>query len=259
MLTAEGWIYFSLALLELLSVTPPLYQSTFRRFRAIDIGIGALLIARFTLQADTAPGIASFLPLFLYTWFLYLFTSSNLLTTLPTYIRKVAKVALFCSLPLIIATNEVASVVGLQFSEHYLDNTSKNLNLKNDFLAFDSSGALSSFAFSTKHDEWFWLLFTSLTLAILTAFQATVFSFSFFRLIWMLVRLGRDNGDFKLQGVPWVSAGVKLGVLETVVGFAGGGFEISLIRRIMRFLGRACLCIGVIKGCVSNNLASLVV
>src|SRR6266542_4466671 len=116
-------------------------------------------------------------------------------------------------------------------------------NSQNHFLAFDSSGILSSFQFSTKRDEWFWLLFTSLTLAILTAFQAAVFSFSFFRLIWILIQRGRDNGDFELLGVPWISAGVKLGALESLVGFVGGGFEVSLIRRTMRFLARASLCI----------------
>ena len=125
LLTAEGWIYFSLALLELLSVIPPLSQITPNRIRAIDIGIGALLIGLYTWSwhGKSNPGISSFLPLFLYTLFLYLFTSKHLLTTLPTYVRNVAKVALFFSLPFIIATNEVASVVGLQTSEHDLDGT----------------------------------------------------------------------------------------------------------------------------------------
>jgi hypothetical protein len=62
-------------------------------------------------------GIASFLPLLLYTLYLYLFTRRELLTTLPKYLVDVAKVTMFLSLPVIIATNEVASVSGITISE----------------------------------------------------------------------------------------------------------------------------------------------
>jgi len=53
-----------------------------------------------------------------------------------------------------------------------------------------------------------------------------------------------------------LSAGVKFDALETVLGFASSGFEISLNRRIIQFLGRACLCIGMIKVCISTASAS---
>ncbi len=42
--------------------------------------------------------------------------------------------------------------------------------------------------------------------------------------------------------------GLKLGAIETVVGFAHTSFSGALIRRVLRLLARACLCIGVVKG-----------
>lgn len=211
-LVAEGWIYFILALIEL-SVNPLLSEDNLQRFRLFDIGIG----------------IASFLPLLLYTLYLYLFTRRELLTTLPKYLVDVAKVTMFLSLPVIIATNEVASVSGIT-------------------ITFNSATNLPSLTFSSKHDEWMWLFFTSLTFAMLMAYQATVFCFSFFRLVWLLVKRYRGEHDIRVGGIAWVSAGVKLGALEAILGFAGGTFEVSMTRRVLRFMGRACLCIGLILG-----------
>ena len=65
------------------------------------------------------PGIASFLPLILYTLFLYLFARGELFKNLPPYVKIVAQVALLFSLPAIVATNEIASVVGLTISEFH--------------------------------------------------------------------------------------------------------------------------------------------
>jgi hypothetical protein len=93
-----------------------------------------------------------------------------------------------------------------------------------------------------------WLFFTSLTFAMLMAYQATVFCFSFLRLVWLLVKRYRGEHDIRVGGIAWVSAGVKLGALEAVLGFAGGTFEVSMTRRVLRFMGRACLCIGLILG-----------
>ena len=48
-----------------------------------------------------------------------------------------------------------------------------------------------------------------------------------------------------------------LGAIETVIGFAVGGYGVVLSRRILRLLSRASLCIGVIKGYALyfNNVA----
>src|SRR5258708_17952725 len=85
---------------------------------------------------------------------------------------------------------------------------------------------------------------------MLTAYQATVFSLTFFRLIWILVQQRRGQYDTRVGGIGWISGGLKLGALEAIIGFAGGRFEISMTRRVLRFMGRACLCIGAIIGYV---------
>lgn len=51
-----------------------------------------------------------------------------------------------------------------------------------------------------------------------------------------------------LPGVGWLAAGMKMGAIESVIGFAGGSFGIVITRRIFRLLGRAFLCFGVVKG-----------
>ncbi|KAG5219378.1 hypothetical protein IMY05_C4935000200 [Salix suchowensis] len=51
------------------------------------------------------------------------------------------------------------------------------------------------------------------------------------------------------KGTAWILAGVKLGAVETVVGFVtSGGFGVSLTRRVLRMLSRAFIIIGLAKG-----------
>jgi hypothetical protein len=45
-----------------------------------------------------------------------------------------------------------------------------------------------------------------------------------------------------------MATGIKLGAIETVVGFAPAGFGGAITRRILRLLGRACLIVGIVKG-----------
>ena len=112
--------------------------------------------------------------------------------------------------------------------------------------------------------------FTSLTLALLILFQAIVFLIAFFRLIVAVLNQrkfqnkGRDAyhlvkgvlhtlsasvfTDFILLGVAWLSAGLKLGAIETLVGFMGGSFEAVLARKIVHCISRVLLCVGIIKG-----------
>jgi hypothetical protein len=46
----------------------------------------------------------------------------------------------------------------------------------------------------------------------------------------------------------WTAAGVKLGAIETVLGFTDAGFGQDITRRVLRLLSRACLCVAVAKG-----------
>lgn len=111
--------------------------------------------------------------------------------------------------------------------------------------------------FTNSHEESLWTFFTSTTLALLIVYQATVFCISFFRLARAIIdqrrieKEGSDQAHF-INGIGWISLALKLGAVESVVGFAGGSFGADLTRRIMRMVARGCLCIGIVKGYVSS-------
>lgn len=112
--------------------------------------------------------------------------------------------------------------------------------------------------FSPPHDQSIWLFFTSLTLALLAGFQALIFSLTFYKLVKALVdqrhidTSGRQDSEAHLvKGTGWIAAGVKIGAIETIIGFAGpggDGFYAAFIRRLLRTVSRACVIIGVVKG-----------
>lgn len=110
-----------------------------------------------------------------------------------------------------------------------------------------------AFGFKTDRDQLLWTFFTSLTLALLTAYQAINFILAFYRLTKVFfdqrrIETGSTEEIHLFRGIGWISGGYKLGTIETVVGFAGGGFGGALTRRILRLLARAFLCIGLVKG-----------
>ncbi|TFK31840.1 hypothetical protein BDQ12DRAFT_739753 [Crucibulum laeve] len=222
LLTFEGWTYLAISIVELLSHMLPAARRSVSVFRAFDLAIG----------------ITSFLPLLLYTLFLYIFTRSELLTALPLRFRKVPNLALGIFIPGIVLLNATASFVGVTIRE----------------VRFGQGAPLTlSIGFASKKDETLWFFFTSLTLALFTVFQATIFCFAFYRLIQALISQRRietnaTDAAHLFKGIGWINAAIKLGAIETVVGFAGGGFSIALTRRIIRFLARAFLCIGLAKG-----------
>lgn len=118
-----------------------------------------------------------------------------------------------------------------------------------------TTSAVITLGFTSPHEELLWTFFTSTTLALLIVYQAAVFCFSFFRLGRAVVgqrRIESDGADKAhfINGVGWLCAALKLGALESVVGFAGGAFSVDITRRVMRMISRGCLCIGIVKGCV---------
>jgi hypothetical protein len=106
---------------------------------------------------------------------------------------------------------------------------------------------------SGSSQQQLWTVSTSLTLAFLTGFQIAVFGFAFFRLTKTIfsrrrIQFQHSNKAQSIKGIGWISGSLILGGIETVIGFALGGFRVVLTRRILRLLTRASLCIGVIKG-----------
>lgn len=105
--------------------------------------------------------------------------------------------------------------------------------------------------------ELLWTIFSDIALSLLTLYQAVSFVLFLSRAVGVLQsqrRLeasGNQVESHSLRGVFYMAAGLNLGIVETAVGFAEGGFELALARRILRFLSRAFLIIGFIKGFVT--------
>lgn len=107
----------------------------------------------------------------------------------------------------------------------------------------------------------------STCLALLAIYQVATFFLILARLARALVGQrslevqGVSSSDRRhlFRGTGWMAVGVKLGVVETAVGFASGSFGLFFTRRLLRLLGRACLIIGTVRGCVrsSNGPASV--
>jgi hypothetical protein len=107
--------------------------------------------------------------------------------------------------------------------------------------------------FNTDSAQLLWTFFTSLTLALLTSYQAIAFCFAFYRLTKAFIdqrriEISSSDRNHLFKGTGWIAGGLKLGAIESVVGFAQGSFGMALTRRILRFLARAFICIGLAKG-----------
>lgn len=72
------------------------------------------------LETHTTTGVASFLPLFFYCFFLYIYSDTELLpnaVSLPRKLGRVASLLLLILIPAIVGFNEVASFVGIERRE----------------------------------------------------------------------------------------------------------------------------------------------
>ncbi|OBZ77121.1 hypothetical protein A0H81_03158 [Grifola frondosa] len=184
-------------------------------------GFSVRLELQWTLSGPliSSLGAASSIPIFLYTFFLFLFTNSELIPTLPQRLQKFAKYILLLFIPLIVASNELGSLFSISYRT--LVGVGKSSTLVVGF----------------------------------TNELAMIFCIAFFRLYRALSHQRNieeaprsEVEAYLFRGLGWIVVGMKLGAIETVVGFAQGGFTVALIRRILRLLGRGCLIIGILKG-----------
>ncbi|KAG5651685.1 hypothetical protein H0H81_007816 [Sphagnurus paluster] len=185
---------------------------------------------------DTFLAAASFVPIFLYVVFIFLFTRAELVEVLPRRLQMVSKILLLIFIPAIIAFNELASFVGV---------SQRTVIMQGQ--------PVLAIGFSKAENQMLWTFFTSFTLALLTSYQAINFSLAFYRLVRALIDQHRiettlSDEAHHLGGIAWITGALKLGAIETVIGFAGGSFGGAMTRRIIRLLARACLCIGLVKG-----------
>ena len=115
------------------------------------------------------------------------------------------------------------------------------------------AGPILAIGFRFSKNQTLWIFFSFFSLALLTLYQVVHFALIFYQVIRVFVDQRRiemsqsDEAHF-FQGLGWVAVGLKLGVIESIIGFVPAGFESAILRRVLRFLGRACLIVGVIKG-----------
>ncbi|KAI0708624.1 hypothetical protein C8Q76DRAFT_123184 [Earliella scabrosa] len=220
-LAAEVIVYFILAVLDVLTHTIPNIGTSIDTFKSLDILIG----------------VASVIPLFLYTFALYLLTATELVPSLPLRFQNITKYVLLAFIPLILILNEAGSFVGITYRS---------------FLMFDNQTVLGV-GFSNATAQMF---LGSVTLVLHTAFQACNFCIAFYRLMKALshqrtidsTQAEKEMEAHLFRGLGWIVAGLKLGAIETVIGFAHGGFGVAFTRRLLRLLGHGCLIIGIVKG-----------
>ncbi|EPQ51754.1 hypothetical protein GLOTRDRAFT_132572 [Gloeophyllum trabeum ATCC 11539] len=225
LLAAEGWVYFSLALIDLLAHIFPATRNSFNVFRILDIVVGA----------------ASFLPILFYVLFLFFSLRSDFFPSLPRRFQRIAQYTLMLFIPALIVADLVGSFIGVSYT--FLPNPA------------NPAERLLAVGFASDRDQTLWNFFSSFALALLTAYQALAFCVVFFRLVKSFVDQRSietsGQGDHQVvlfKGLGWLAIGLKLGAVETIVGFARDGFGVPLVRRILRFLSRACIIIGVVKG-----------
>jgi hypothetical protein len=176
----------------------------------------------------------------LYTIYLYLLTNAEIVSALPRRIKNLTVLASTFFILLIVVFNEIAAITGVSIRNIPTDNR-------------DAAKTIVAVGSSGSPEQQLWTISTSFTLAFLTSFQIAVFCFAFFRLSQTIFSRKRFQSQHNakvqlIKGIGWISGSLMLGAIETVMGFAVGGFGVVLSRRILRLLTRASLCIGVIKG-----------
>ncbi|KAK2460037.1 hypothetical protein APHAL10511_007960 [Amanita phalloides] len=225
LLTCESWIYLLLTIVELISqLYPPMRQglNTFRNF-------------------DTVIGMMSFIPILLYSSFLCGLIIFEFMDLLSARLRTIVIPCLIFFVPFLVGMNQAASFVGISY------------------VFSPPQGPM--IVFEDSRSRYTWTLFTSMTLGFFTSFQMTVWCFVAFRFAQVLLEQRRLNyrpgaGFSRIGGVGWIIIGIKLAATETMMGFAGSGFKIILIRRIMRCVSRTLLCMGLLVGPTPHRNAS---
>ncbi|TCD60873.1 hypothetical protein EIP91_009379 [Steccherinum ochraceum] len=220
-LAAEGLAYAVLSLLDLLAHLVPAVSNNLAAFKGLDITVGSL----------------SFLPLLFFTLFLFFFTTHEIIPTFPQRFQRITTYTLVVFPFFVVLFNQLGSFLTISY-RIVLDQN------KRPVVAVGYT------------DDTVRSFMDGLVLALFVLFQALNFSAVFLRLIKAFLNQrqidstadGSDNAVHLFRGLGWIAAGIKFGAVEGLIGFASGGFGEALTRRILRFLGRACLIIGVLKG-----------
>ncbi|KAH9077561.1 hypothetical protein EDB83DRAFT_1491396 [Lactarius deliciosus] len=222
-LAAEGPTYVLLSVFSFLGHVVPVFKDNLTPFKALDIVIS----------------VTSFVPIPLYTIFLYLFNRRESFPRLSKRFALVSKAFLFAVIPIIVVTGEIGSFIGIKYHP----------DPDNGTLYYMLGGpGLTAHEFARE-------LLSSTSLALLTAAQALTFLLFFVRLASGLVkqrniedRAATEQEGVLFRGQGWLVVGMKLSMCETALGWVAPSFGLLFTRRGIRLIGRACIIIGVVKG-----------
>lgn len=126
----------------------------------------------------------------------------------------------------------------------------------------DSQGQ-SYLAIGFGNNQTIWQFLTSMTLALLIILQVSMFFLSAYVVVSLVQQRRTGHTAFEgvemptLSGTVWIAIGLKVGAVETVLGFVGGGFSVVLVRRILRMVSRCCLGFGALRASVHFSVAFL--
>lgn len=188
---------------------------------------------------------------------MFLFARAELIDILPRRSQMVSKFILLILIPVIVTLSELASFFGVSLRKFHLLSSLVSLNQ----LPTSDEGTTKrpTLYFPNDRDRNIWSFFTSLTLALLAAYQLMSFCLAFYRLVraiitQRLIEVAANDETQLLRGTAWVALGLKLGEIETIIGFVENVYWSAMTRRILRMLARASLVIGLIKGYVVPNV-----
>jgi hypothetical protein len=222
LLAADGVLYFILALVDLLSHVIPAARNSVTTSRMAELFLGSV----------------SFVPMLSYTSYLLWLSRRDFIPYLPRRLQPAAKYFFTGFIPVLVVSDFVASL---------------GISIQN--LSFPQAPLMIDF---TNKSESLWLSLGQLSLALYSNYQCLTAFLALYRLFAALSDQRRiditdtDERHF-FNGTGWIAFGIKVGAVETIVGFAGGGFAVPLSRRILRLMGRVCIIIGSLKGMDENE------
>ncbi|KAG8216074.1 hypothetical protein J3R82DRAFT_8074 [Butyriboletus roseoflavus] len=217
LLVADGILYFIWALLDMLSQVVPAVRISLPVFKALDFLVGAV----------------SFTPILVYSIYLYQLSFHDFIPGLPRKLQPYLEISLPTLMVIAVAINEVSSFIGI-------------------YLGASSNQPLVVGLSHNSESLWLSLSWSSLTIYTIIHFIFFLLAFSRLSRAFLdqrRIELTHSDEHHYFHGIPWITAGIIIGVIEPIAGFAQACFGVVLARRILRLSARAVLMYGLLKGC----------
>lgn len=118
-LAAEGIAYAALSFLDLLTHEIPAISNQLDMFKSLDLFVGEFIYFCFLcpITLTLVAGALSFIPLLLFTLFLFLFTTKEIIPVFPQRFQRIASFTLAVFPPLIVIFNQLGSLLTISYRE----------------------------------------------------------------------------------------------------------------------------------------------